>query len=216
MAPVTNRPERFAAGVAAGRSATASYVVAGGRASRATVGSCSFDGVDDRDRRRSAARRHRHARRRSVPSPEGELWVHELDRLRRAAIRTARCSVRSSRCEDNPAHDLLVLDAGALDPDGVRHRTRRRGVVVVDLPDGLLDCRGEVSAVAVSNVSKLRIDVFTILPEYLDGAARTCRSSAAARARGTARRARARSARRTPPIGIAASTTRRSAVGRAW
>ena len=55
----------------------------------------------------------------------------------------------------NPAHDLLVLDTGALVPMVfvVEHEP---GVVVVDLPDGL-------------SGSLMRIDVFTIFPDYVAG-----------------------------------------------
>jgi 16S rRNA processing protein RimM len=49
-----------------------------------------------------------------------------------------RASAASMRCQANPAHDLLLLDTGALVPMVfvVEHEP---GVVVVDLPDGLLD-----------------------------------------------------------------------------
>ena len=70
-------------------------------------------------------------------APEGELWVHELIG---AEVRD-RAGARIGRVEAvqaNPAHDLLVLDTGALVPVVfvVEHQP---GVVVVDLPDGLLD-----------------------------------------------------------------------------
>jgi hypothetical protein len=40
--------------------------------------------------------------------------------------------------QDNPAHDLLVLDSGALVPI-VFVVEQRAGTVVVDPPDGLLE-----------------------------------------------------------------------------
>lgn len=67
----------------------------------------------------------------------GELWVHDVvgAEVRDRAGQLLGCV---SMVEPNPAHDLLVLDDGALVPAAfvVEHR---RGLVVVDLPPGLLD-----------------------------------------------------------------------------
>jgi 16S rRNA processing protein RimM len=70
-------------------------------------------------------------------APEGELWVHEVigaEVRDRAGARIGRVDA----VQANPAHDLLVLDTGALVPMVfvVEHAP---GVVVVDLPDGLLE-----------------------------------------------------------------------------
>lgn len=68
--------------------------------------------------------------------PAGELWVHELIG---AAVRD-RAGVPLGRVvavEANPAHDLLVLDGGGLVPMVFVVETAP-GVVVVDVPDGLL------------------------------------------------------------------------------
>ena len=60
------------------------------------------------------------------------------DRRGGARSRRRTASGGSVAVEANPAHDLLVLDSGALIPMVfvVEHDP---GVVVVDLPEGLLD-----------------------------------------------------------------------------
>ena len=85
---------------------------------------------------------------------------------------------RVDAVQANPAHELLVLDSGALDPDRVRGRPRAR-------------CR-RGRPPRRSAGSLMRIDVFTIFPDYLAGPlARVARRP---RPRsGSARRARARS-----------------------
>jgi len=68
---------------------------------------------------------------------ENELWVHEVvgaDVLDRAGTVVGRVVA----VEANPAHDLLVLDGGALVPM-VFVVEQRDGVVVIDPPDGLFD-----------------------------------------------------------------------------
>ena len=77
---------------------------------------------------------------RAEPVPEADsdaLWVHELvgsdvRDLDGAVLGTVKA------VEDNPASDLLVLDSGGLVPCRfvVSHAD---GVVVVDIPEGLLD-----------------------------------------------------------------------------
>ena len=52
--------------------------------------------------------------------------------------RSGATSGASSAVEANPAHDLLVLDGGALVPM-VFVVEQRDGVVVVDPPEGLLE-----------------------------------------------------------------------------
>jgi 16S rRNA processing protein RimM len=59
--------------------------------------------------------------------PEGEVWVHEL----------IGAEVRDGAVEANPAHDLLVLEGGGLVPMVFVVETAP-GVVVVDVPEGLL------------------------------------------------------------------------------
>ena len=82
---------------------------------------------------------------------------------------------------------------------------RRRAVDAVGRSDGLLD--------PMTADSRMRIDVFTIFPEYLEGPAR---SSLVGKARGAGlldvrMHDRARTTDRTAP-----STTRRSVAARAW
>ena len=66
------------------------------------------------------------------------MWVHELIGAE-VRDRAGRALGRVVAVEANPAHDLLVLDGGALVPMVfvVEHDATVR--VVVDLPDGLLD-----------------------------------------------------------------------------
>jgi 16S rRNA processing protein RimM len=70
-------------------------------------------------------------------APDGALFVHDLIG---AEVRD-RAGTHIGRVESiqaNPAHDLLVLDIGALIPS-VFVVESEPGLVVVDLPDGLLD-----------------------------------------------------------------------------
>jgi 16S rRNA processing protein RimM len=96
-----------------------------------------FAGVEDRD----AAERLRGALLTAEPlaPAEGvdELWVHELVGAP-VVDRSGRPLGTIVALEANPAHDLLVLDGGALVPV-VFVVDRRDGAVVVDVPDGLLD-----------------------------------------------------------------------------
>jgi len=96
----------------------------------------SFEGVSDR----AAAERLRGVPLSAPPiDVPGTLWVHELVG---AAVRDAAGEMlgKVSAVEANPASDLLVLDSGGLIP--VRFVTAHdaaAGVVVVDIPEGLLD-----------------------------------------------------------------------------
>jgi len=95
-----------------------------------------FAGVDDRN----AAEALRQQKVRAVAledAPEGELFVHDLigSEVRdRAGARIGTIDA----VQANPAHELLVLDSGALVPV-VFVVDQEPGIVVVDLPDGLLD-----------------------------------------------------------------------------
>jgi len=70
-------------------------------------------------------------------APDGELWVHQVIGAEVRDKAGARIGVVDA-VQANPAHDLLVLDSGALVPM-VFVVDHEDGVVVVDLPDGLLD-----------------------------------------------------------------------------
>src|SRR5690606_27251157 len=96
-----------------------------------------FSGVADRE----AAEALHGATLRAVPldADDGVLWVHDLVG---AAVVLADGAVvgRVDAVQDNPAHELLVLDSGALVPVGFV--TDAEGLpdrVVIDPPEGLLD-----------------------------------------------------------------------------
>jgi 16S rRNA processing protein RimM len=94
-----------------------------------------FAGVTDRDE----ATRLRGAVLSAAPvaGEPDELWVHELIGAE-VVDRAGRAHGRVVALEANPAHDLLVLDDGALVPI-VFVVDHTPGRVVVDPPDGLLD-----------------------------------------------------------------------------
>lgn len=100
-----------------------------------------FAGVDSREQ--ADALRGSVLTAEPLDAAEGELWVHELVGATVVlADGTAVGTVES--VQDNPAHDLLVLDGGALVP--VVFVTDASGLpaqVVIDPPDGLLDLAGE-------------------------------------------------------------------------
>jgi 16S rRNA processing protein RimM len=68
---------------------------------------------------------------------DDELFVHDLIGSEVRDREGARIG-RVESVQANPAHDLLVLDSGALVPS-VFVVSQAPGVVVVDLPEGLLD-----------------------------------------------------------------------------
>ncbi len=70
-------------------------------------------------------------------APDGELWVHELIGSE-VRDRGGTGFGKVVAVEANPAHDLLVLDGGALVPM-VFVVSSDSGVVVIDPPDGLFD-----------------------------------------------------------------------------
>jgi 16S rRNA processing protein RimM len=95
-----------------------------------------FAGVNDRDGAEALRQKSVRAEARAE-APEGELFVHDLigSEVRdRAGMRIGTVEA----VQANPAHELLVLDGGALVPV-VFVVGREPGVVVVDLPEGLLD-----------------------------------------------------------------------------
>jgi 16S rRNA processing protein RimM len=130
---VTNVAERFAPGarlvvgdqplvIASSRPAGSGFVV-------------RFDGVDDRNA--AEALRGTTVKAEAVASGADELFAHDVidaEVRDRAGTRIGRVVA----VQANPAHDLLELDGGALIP-AVFVVDRQPGVIVVDLPDGLLD-----------------------------------------------------------------------------
>jgi 16S rRNA processing protein RimM len=99
-----------------------------------------FEGVDDR----TAAERWLGAELTAAPLPaagveldDDELWVHEVVGAE-VVGRDGALLGRVVAVEANPAHDLLVLDGGALVPM-VFVVEQRDGRLVIDPPDGLFD-----------------------------------------------------------------------------
>jgi 16S rRNA processing protein RimM len=131
---VTNRSERFARGsrlyvgerecvVEAARAGGSGWVV-------------KFAGVENREAA-EALRGLSVTGDAPGAAPPGELWVHEVIGAEVRDRSGARIG-RVDAVQANPAHDLLVLDSGALVPM-VFVVDHEPGVVVVDLPEGLLD-----------------------------------------------------------------------------
>jgi 16S rRNA processing protein RimM len=134
VTPVTNIPERFAAGATLWVE-DRPYVIASSRPNQHRF-VVRFEGVDDRDGADALRGKIVEAEPLSEP-PEGELWVHEL--IGSEVRDRAGGSVgRVVAVEANPAHDLLVLDGGALVPM-VFVVSSEPGVVVIDPPVGLFD-----------------------------------------------------------------------------
>jgi 16S rRNA processing protein RimM len=134
IVPITNVPERFAPGsqLWVGNEP---YVVATSRRHHDRV-VVRFEGVDDRD----SAERLRGSTvfgESLAAAPDGEVFVHEL--IGTTVVDRAGTELgRVVAVEANPAHDLLVLDGGALVPM-VFVVAQEPGRVVVDVPDGLLE-----------------------------------------------------------------------------
>jgi 16S rRNA processing protein RimM len=134
----TNRPERFAVGSVLWADGVRLTIVSS-RPHQDRWLVC-FEGIDDR----TAAEQLLGAVLAGEPLgelPNDERWVHELIGTT-VVDRAGEALGRVVSIEANPAHDLLVLDGGVLvpmvfivddRPDG------RPGVVVVDVPPGLLD-----------------------------------------------------------------------------
>lgn len=132
--PVTNRPERFEHG--------ASHTTPGGslavERARRHRGRwiVAYEGVADRDAAESL---------RGTPLfgepidvlDDDEVWVHEIVDAE-VVDGTGEARGRVVAVEVNPAHDLLVLDTGALVPV-VFVSDVEEGRVVVDAPEGLFD-----------------------------------------------------------------------------
>ena len=94
-----------------------------------------FEGVDDRDAAAELTGLVLFAP--ELPGHDEELWVHELVGAE-VVDAHGRALGTVAAIEANPAHDLLVLESGALVP--VTFVTEHEaGRVVVDVPEGLLD-----------------------------------------------------------------------------
>lgn len=138
--PVTNRPERFAVGAVHERSGDATgsggtLLVAGARRHQGRW-IVAYEGVADRN----AADDMRGTMLFGDPIDvldEGEQWVHEL--IGRDVVDHGGAPRgRIVAVEVNPAHDILVLDTGALVPV-VFVTDAGSDPVEVDVPAGLFD-----------------------------------------------------------------------------
>ncbi len=137
VAAISNRPERFASGstlydpderafcIIASRPQSGNFVV-------------HFDDVNTRE----AAEALRGRLLLGDPLgelPDGEMWVHELVGSVCALQSGEVCGTISS-VQENPAHDLLVLNTGVLVPMVfVIDHDRSARVVTIDPPEGLFE-----------------------------------------------------------------------------
>jgi len=134
IAPITNRPERFAPGsvLFAGDRA---LVVASSRKHQDRL-LVRFEGVVDREGA-EALRNLIVAGDAIDDACDGVLWVHEMVGAE-VRDRAGRDFGRVVAVEANPAHDLLVLESGALVPI-VFVVSNEPGALVIDPPEGLFD-----------------------------------------------------------------------------
>ncbi len=133
VAAVSNRPERFAPGSVLYSGDRELVVMTARQQPRGWV--VHFQGVDDRD----GAERIRGVVLSAPPlgplEDEDEIWVHELIGAT-LEEHTGRARGHVVAVQENPAHDLLVLEDGTLVPI-VFVVTHEPGRIVVDVPDGL-------------------------------------------------------------------------------
>lgn len=95
----------------------------------------TFEGVIDRAGADALAGRSLQAE--PIDGDDDTIWIHDLIGATVVEVNgTARGTVESVL--DNPAHDLLVLDSGALVPMPFVVSVAD-GVVTIDPPDGLFD-----------------------------------------------------------------------------
>jgi 16S rRNA processing protein RimM len=131
---VTNLSERFAPG---------SRLVVGDvplvvESARAAGNGWVVHFADVNDRKAAELLRGRSVRANAFDTaPEGAVFVHEVIGAE-VRDRAGTPIGRVEAVQANPAHDLLVLDNGALVPM-VFVVDQQPGMLVVDVPDGLLD-----------------------------------------------------------------------------
>lgn len=138
LATISNRQERFAVGSVLHDETGASYEITMSRrhSDRVVV---HFRGIESRE----AAEAKRGTLLVAPPLgtlPADEFWVHELvgSTCVNGADGAALGIVRT--VQENPAHDMIVLDTGVLIPMVfVRELDAPAKTVTVDLPDGLLE-----------------------------------------------------------------------------
>jgi 16S rRNA processing protein RimM len=134
VAAISNRPERFAPGSTLYVGERALVVVS----ARPHQGRwlIRFDGIESREAA-DVLRNQVLLGDAFDDVNDGELWVHELI----GSVVRDRSGAEVGRVvavEANPAHDLLVLDGGALIPV-VFVVSSERGALVIDPPEGLLE-----------------------------------------------------------------------------
>jgi 16S rRNA processing protein RimM len=134
VVPITNREERFAPGSSLYVDDRVLVVVSSRRHQDRWL--VRFAGVEDRNGADELRGRVLMADA-LADTGEDELWVHELIGSEVRDCGGTPLGVVTA-VEANPAHDQLVLDGGALVPV-VFVVTRAPGVIVVDVPEGLLD-----------------------------------------------------------------------------
>jgi len=138
VALTTDREERVAPGSVLWAGAVALTVLA----SRAHQGRwiVAFGGVGDRDA--ADALRGLALSAEPLDAQDGTIWVHEL--VGATAVLVDGTTVGTViEVQANPAHDLLVLDSGALVPAVFVTDTSALPVrVVLDPPEGLFDLTG--------------------------------------------------------------------------
>jgi 16S rRNA processing protein RimM len=134
ITPVSNIVERFASGSTLWVDDRPHVIVSSRPNQHRFV--VRFEGVDDRDAADALRGKVVEAEPLAEP-PEGGLWVHELIGSE-VRDRAGEPVGRVVAVEANPAHDLLVLDGGALVPM-VFVVSSESGVVVIDPPEGLFD-----------------------------------------------------------------------------
>jgi 16S rRNA processing protein RimM len=134
VVPISNRPERFAPGSTLYLGDRALRIASSRRQQDRWV--VRFDGVDDRNSA-EALRNQLLLGDELEDMPEDELWVHQLIGAE-VCDRNGKAFGRVTAIEANPAHDLLVLDGGALVPI-VFVVSSEPGTVVIDPPEGLFD-----------------------------------------------------------------------------
>jgi 16S rRNA processing protein RimM len=133
----SNRPERAAPGAVL-YVGERELVIATSRPHQERI-LVRFDGVDDRTAAEALQGLELTAEPLGdeVELADDELWVHEVVGAE-VHDRSGAVVGRVVAVEANPAHDLLVLDGGALVPM-VFVVEQRDGVVVIDPPEGLFD-----------------------------------------------------------------------------
>jgi 16S rRNA processing protein RimM len=134
VAPISNRPERFAPGSTLYAGDRALLIVSSRRHQQRWL--VRFDGVDDRSGAESLRNQVLFGGA-FADAPEGEMWAHELIGAQ-VRDRAGNALGEVVAIEENPAHDLLVLEGGSLVPV-VFIVSNEPGLIVIDPPEGLLD-----------------------------------------------------------------------------